>query len=363
MKRDFFSKWFIFYSLATILIGAFTFSACTPIDVKDNYDDVTAEDIIPPKITGFSVSSSKIVIFSFSKPITPLLGEFSLDPQIEFSSIENSETMENSLVITFSENPEVGEKYTIKGNVKDYSDNTLSFSTSFFGFNPNVPQLLINEFTTNGSPTHPDLVEILVQSSGNMAGTVFYAGCSSDFDLEYIFPSVEVKKGEYLLIHTKPKGIPEEIDETGEKGTSTGPDSSGGLDAFPEARDFWIKDGSGLTSSNGALTIYTSSGGTLLDAVIYSTRTSSSDQTYRGFGSNAMIYKVDTIVEELGWQKAGELLTPEECINPSISTATRSICRSSIPVDTNTKADWHIVPTSTYSFGTVNSDEVYTPTQ
>lgn len=358
MKRVFFSKWSTFI----ILIWIFTFLACMPIEVKDNYDDAfTAENIIPPKITSFSVNNSKIVSFSFSKPVNPLIGEFALNPSIEFSSIENQETMKSSIVITLSEEQEVGKEYTIKGHVKDYSDNTLSFSTNFYGFNPNVPQLLINEFTTNGSSTHPDMVEILVQSSGNMAGVVFYAGCSSDFDLEYIFPPVEVKKGEYLLIHTKPKGIPEEIDETGEKGTNTGPDSSGGLDAFPEARDFWVKGGSGLTGSNGALTIYTSPGGTLLDAVIYSTRTSSSDQTYRGFGSNAMIYKVDTIVEQLGWKKAGELLTPEECVNPSTSTATRSICRSSIPADTNTKADWHIVPTSTYSFGTVNSDEVYTP--
>jgi hypothetical protein len=37
------------------------------------------------------------------------------------------------------------------------------------------------------------------------------------------------------------------------------------------------------------------------------------------------------------------------------------MCRSSESADTDAASDWHIVPTSTFSFGTVNSDEVYVP--
>jgi hypothetical protein len=54
-------------------------------------------------------------------------------------------------------------------------------------------------------------------------------------------------------------------------------------------------------------------------------------------------------------------LRPEDVVDPEDSTATRSMSRGSDGADTDTAADWHITPTSGYTFGGPNTDEVYEP--
>ena len=71
--------------------------------------------------------------------------------------------------------------------------------------------------------------------------------------------------------------------------------------------------------------------------------------------------RVDYIADEGGWTFSGALIAPEDCVNPDDSTATRSICRDSSFTDTDDKSDWHIVPTSSSTFGSINSDEIYIP--
>ena len=323
--------------------------SCSPIDSKSSETD---HNIASPKIIGFKINESKKIEFIFSKEVIATSSSFEINPPIGEISCE---AKDNSIVINLSEEQAAGEEYFIKGRVKDKSGNSLSFSTKFYGFNPRVPGILINEFTTNGSTAHPDLVELFITTDGNMAGVVYYAGCGCINDHELIFPSFEVVKGEYIVIHTKPQGIPEEINETGAK------DVSKGIDATANARDFWVKGGTGLSGNNGALALFSSPGGSLLDAVLYSNRTTSSDEKYRGFGSTNMLHKADCIAEKNGWFFDGESISPEDCIDPTQSTATRSICRNSKSDDTNTKNDWHVVPTSGYTFGRINSDAVYTP--
>lgn len=331
--------------------------SCAPVEIL-NPD--LPDNILPPKITGFSNIESRRVEFHFSKEIVPPEPEkdFEIKPAPGNISAEADGT---SVIIHLSEEQIPGLEYFIKGRVKDKFGNTLSFSTNFYGFNPRVPDILINEFTTNGSTTHPDMVELYIKTAGNMAGAVFYAGCCCEHDLEFIFPSLEVTEGEYIVIHTKPQNLPVEIDETGEEGEADGPEASGGLDASPSARDFWIMGGSGLSGNNGALTVYASPGGNIIDAAIYSNRNSLSDEKYRGFGSDVMLHKADCISETGAWQFSGELITPEECVNPEDSTATRSNCRNSASDDSNTNTDWHIVPTSGFTFGSANLDEVFIP--
>ncbi len=323
--------------------------SCAPIDVKTGE---IPENVSSPKITGIKIAESRKIEFIFSKQVDSSSPFFEINPPIGEIYCE---TIDKSIVIIMSEDQLPGLEYFIKGRVKDNNGNSLSFSTKFYGFNPHIPKIVINEFTTNGSVTHPDLVELFISAGGNMAGVVFYAGCGCINDQELIFPPFEVTSGEYIVIHTKPQGIPEEIDETGAK------DASKGIDAALYARDFWVKGGAGLSGNNGALTVFSSPGGNLLDAVLYSNRTSSSDDKYQGFGSTDMLHKADCISEKQGWFFAGEKITPEDCVDPQLSTATRSISRNSKSDDINTKIDWHIVPTSGYTFGKINNDAVYTP--
>jgi hypothetical protein len=248
-----------------------------------------------------------------------------------------------------------GRKYAMEAVAGDAGGNTVSFTAEFYGFNPNVPRVVLNELSPRGSETHPDMAELKILSDGDMGGVVIYQGTPGSFADKLIFPSFRVRAGEFILVHFKPTGDPSERDETEDK------NASGGLDAAETAFDFWVPDAKGLGGNNGVLSIYERPGGKILDGVLYSNRISSSDEAYRGFGSSAMLAKADEIVRDAGWKTSGTAVAPEDAVNPDGSTATRSICRSSASLDTDGRADWHIVPTKKSTFGAENSDEVYVP--
>jgi hypothetical protein len=250
---------------------------------------------------------------------------------------------------------EPGQRYLLELEVRDSRGNALELAMELYGYNPGAPRLLINEFTTQGSDTHPDVVELFAAGGGNMAGVTLYQGTAASWDDRLVFPPFEVRAGQYLLVHFKPQGLPEERDEPGD------PALSGGLDASPVACDFWVREGSGLSGNNGALSLYDRPGGELRDGVLYSNRITASDSLHRGFGNAATLARAEELAREGGWIAAEEQIRPEDAINPEGGTATRSLCRGSDSRDTDTAADWHIVPTRGFTFGMVNSDERYVP--
>ncbi len=152
-----------------------------------------------------------------------------------------------------------GREYLLEATASDTRGNTTTFLAGFYGFNPRVPRVVLNELTPRGSSDHPDLVELKVLSDGDMGGLVLYAGTPSSFDARLVFPSFEVRAGSFIVVHCRPMGDPAEIDETGDPGVS------GGLDASPTARDFWLRGCTGLGGNNGVVSLYERPGGPMLD--------------------------------------------------------------------------------------------------
>jgi len=248
-----------------------------------------------------------------------------------------------------------GTLYTLEAEAEDLKGNRAAFVADFYGFNGRVPRLLINEFTPQGSGNHPDLVELKALDAGDLGGVVLYQGTPGSFDNRIVFPPLEVAEGAFILLHWKPSGDPAEVNETGDMTASKG------FDASDSAWDLWVAGGKGLSGNNGVLSLYDRPGGKCLDGVLYSNRTSQSDEAYRGFGSAETLARAEELVQAGGWKPAGARVSPEDAVNPDGSTGTRSICRQSRAVDTDSPEDWHIVPTRTASFGAENSDEVYVP--
>lgn len=339
MKKD-------FNFLCLLLL--FTACACTP----GNGPNITVlEEIFPPVFLSLDQESEVLIRLTFDKET-----EFAQPPRITPEmEIEKILPQDNSILLYLSSSQEPGKEYILQGTVKDKRGNRMQFLAPFYGFNSSPPKILLNEFTTLGSTTHPDVTELRITEGGNLAGLTLFEGTRDIYSLRFTFPSLEVEAGDYILFHWKPQGIETEIDETVSK------EQSGGIDSCREAWDFWLKGGSGLPGNNGVISLYSSPSGRLLDAVIYSNRTSDSDTTYLGFGSKEMMNKALSLVEQGGWIAAGERIAPEDAVNPSSSTATRSICRWEEQEDTNTALDWYIVPTGKYSFGKENSTEVYSP--
>jgi len=212
----------------------------------------------------------------------------------------------------------------------------------------------INEFTPRGSGNHPDALEILVLSGGNMGGATLYQGVPEGWRDRLVFPAFTVSAGEFIVVHFKPEGLVEEIDETGSKS------ASGGRDATDTAYDFWLRDSRGIGGNNGVITLYDRPGGRLLDGILYSNRTSDSDDRYLGFGTRDVMEWAQQLQVEGGWSWTGTRIRPEDGVNPEGSTGTRSICRTP-GEDSDGREDWYIVPTRQASFGRENSREIYSP--
>ena len=324
--------------------------ACGPIPDFRNLDDL---DLHPPVFLDIDTGSAKTIIVLVNEEAN-FIGDplISVDPGISSISYE-WEGDEYRILIETDLGMTPGQVYYFEGTLSDPHGNRLHFSSPFYGYNPDIPGLLINEFTTRGSTTHPDLVELVVINPGNMAGICLYEGTEHYWNQRIIFPPLHVETGDFIVVHFKPQGIDTELNETVDKA------ASGGLDASDSAWDFWVEEGTGLSGNNGVLALYRSPQGQLLDGVLYSNRTSSSDTKYRGFGSSSTLAKAEELAATGGWYIQGETITPEDGVNPDGSTATRSLNRSSLSADTDGPSDWHIVPTSTYSFGEINSDEIF----
>lgn len=332
-----------------ISVILFLCSSCLP--VADNRT-LTEDGLQPPVLLDIeAVSENKTVIY-FDKACSVVEETVLVSPEL---TVKKTDSGEETVEIVFEEAQKIGEEYLLEATVEDDQGNSMSFIINFYGFNPYVPEVVINEFTCQGSSSHPDLVELYVKTDGNMAGLTMYEGTAGEWDDRLVFPGMPVSAGDYILVHFKPEGIEEEKNEIADKTVS------GGLDASDDAYDFWVEGGAGLSGNNGVLTLYTTPRGEIIDGVLYSNRTSSSDENYRGFGTKKVMLWADRLAEDGGWKYDGDLIAPEDGLNPDDSTATRSICRDSSSSDTDTAADWHIVPTSTYSFGEINSEEIYEP--
>ncbi len=328
-----------------ILIG----TSCSPII---DYRRLLERDVQPPVFQGIRVTENNSIDVLFSEAVSIQNDNLFIIPEPPSYSAESSE---ESAHIQFSGSLVPGGLYKLKMTVTDKSGNSLTLINSFYGYNPNLPDMIINEFTTQGSSANPDRVEIAVLSDGNTAGAVLYEGSDYSWDQRKVFPAIEVTTGDFIIIHFKSTGDPMEIDETDNRS------ESGGVKPVDDAWDLWVDEGTGLSGNNGTLMLFTALYGALMDGLVYSNRTSDSDENYRGFGSTKVMERADRLMELGGWTAQGELAAPEDAINPEDSTATRSMCRASQPEDNNCKEDWHIVPTSTATFGTVNADSVYTP--
>lgn len=313
---------------------------------------VTDADVEPPVITSLSLAGPLELQVSFDEPVDLVSGPLaSRDVKIA----DTRAAQNGSLAFIFERPPCPQGEHHVEAQVADAAGNHLRFVAHFHGLNALLPAMIINEFTTQGSGNHPDLVEIRILSDGNLAGACLFEGTPENWDQRFVFPSVDVVAGDYVVVHFKPDGTAEEVDEL------TAPDASGGKDASPEAWDFWLEGGTGLSGNNGVISLCENPLGGYLDAVLYSNRTSDSDERYRGFGRRDVMERADALSAAGAWRAAGDTIAPEDAINPDPSTSTRSMARSSSGRDTDTASDWHITPTRGITPGETNTDEVYVP--
>jgi hypothetical protein len=306
-------------------------------------------DLTPPQLQSVQTLGPREISIQFDEDADLRAEKTRITPGLAIAAT----TASGSTVDIRGEPQTPGRLYTLEAEAQDARGNSASFIAQFYGWNGHVPRVLINEFTPRGSGSHPDVVELKVMTDGDMGGAALYLGTPGSFDARLVFPSFAVAGGSFIVVHLKPTGGADEEDETDDRSISKG------FDASDAAFDFWLPEGTGISGTNGVLSLYDRPGGRCLDAVLYSNRTSQSDERYRGFGSEEMESRAEEIVSAGGWKAAGPRVTPEDAVSPEGSTGTRSLCRSSSSADSDRAEDWHIVPTRKATFGAENSDDVY----
>ena len=310
-------------------------------------------DIRPPVLLE-QQSFDDYFVFRFDEPLAT--AEFTeIQPELPHSSTSISE---DTLTIRLAQKTVPGKPYLLRATAADANRNTLNFLVRVYGQNRNPARLLINELNPEGSKrsNSPEVVEFYVLQGGNLGGLTFAVGSLEENKGSFVFPPMDVAEGDFILLHTRwdpehKKDI-RRIDETRHKDQAQARLSS------DNAWDFWADKISGLSDTNAALALYQSPQGPLMDVVIYSTSVTS--KRYRGWKTSYLERQVDRLAA--GWKGRASSLVPEDAIRSKDSTGTRSLSRlhrNGVPSDTDSAADWIIVPTRHYSFGAINSLKRY----
>lgn len=312
--------------------------------------DMYRGDWEPMVLNHVAVLDTRAVGFQFNKEVEVVQAHFS--PPVEIRDVQWT----GELLRLDTEEPLLpGREYWVDAVLRDQSGNLASILVSFYGLNARLPRTIINEFVCKGSGNNPDFAELRVLEGGNLGGMTLYNGSPSHWTSRVILPEIEVETDDYVIVHFRPQNIPEEVTEVTDR------TASGGLRSHPEAWDVWVPEGSGLPTTSGGLTLTEFPGGPLMDAVLWSDRTYDSTSDRRGFGTVAQLQIFEEVVALGGWEIAGSFVVPDDGVDPSRSTATRSISRRTSGEDTDNRGDWHITPTRGATPGTVNTDAVYEP--
>ena len=300
------------------------------------------------RLLGTSASS---IVFNGCK--TPAEGEvnFYFSREVNVSSLYFDPPMETEILsqgeivtIRFDSALPGGSLVSTDILVEDENRNTLNVLVSFRTRNDRMPELEINEIRTaysnsNGN-ARVEFVEIKALTAGNLGAMRLFAAYEKEEPI-FEFPPVEVKKNEYIVVHTRSiePGI---VNETG---TNLG--ESKGNDALPTARDFWMPGTLKLHDTN---VIYLmDQDDNILDGVLLL----SSNYKWK----DSMTIPAREMAEQGMWSGSG----PEDAVNTSGNTATRTINRDEKKKNSHSAADWYVTVTSGATPGRENNTGRYKP--
>ncbi len=219
-------------------------AACSP-DLPEIF--LPVGDINPPSLIKAGQNRPDTFEILFDEDIQPVAESYSFLPK---NTVVNPEASGSLLRVSLAPSARPGESCSLSGEVADASGNTTRFLFSFVGYNGNPASLRLNEVqpgkNSSTSNLHRDYIEFVVVQEGNLGG-VQVQWASSVKVMSYLFPPCDVAKGEVVVLHCAPEGIPVEVDETGSDRTV-----SGGIDASITGRDFWTDSG-GIPDETGLI--------------------------------------------------------------------------------------------------------------
>jgi len=301
----------------------------------------TPKEIPPAPIFLYckTVSENKIA-FGFSQPVIME----SLDFNTELNYVKSG--IGKTITVTLAENLESEKVLTADFLAKDAYGNSIKKQVSFSSTASPAPALQINELRTEYSNPKAEFIEFKMLSDGNLGALkVFIAGNTGNKKdpLIYEFNPVEVKAGEYVVLHLR------KLEEACKDEYGVRLDESGGTDSSPTARDFWITDANKLLHKTDVVYVLDQNGW-VLDAVMIAEKPDS-------LWSKDYFAKAAEFLFDKGTWKSptGTACSPADVVDSSKATATQTICRDETVEKTHTAADWYITAKSCATPGLPNN--------
>ncbi|MDR1904686.1 MAG: hypothetical protein LBQ88_20670 [Treponema sp.] len=340
----------IYSFILGILIPVLGFTACS-CSTEIAIEEVLGASTASPVFLSFKAVSSTEVAFEFSAPVKVLSLHF--EPALEVASISEGANVS----INLKQDLGAEKKLLADILVEDENENTLNVLVPFRGRNNRLPPLLINELRTEhsssttktGKVERIEFVELKTLSAGNLAALRLFIASYSMTEPIFEFPSVEVKSGEYIVVHLRTL----ETGTVNETGADLG--ASAGTDASPTGRDFWYPDTTAQLGMTDAVFLLDQDN-RVLDSVVLS---KTADKWSKEVFADAAKFLAQQGAWLPGNGKAGTIPGPADAVITESTTATRTICRDESITDTNKAADWYITDTSKASPGTKNNTERY----
>ena len=286
------------------------------------FNVLAGKDCQAPVLLSVQSESSSIVRLEFDEPVKVFGSSF---------GYSKARAEGRFIYVSLPDSLPPGECSTVSGRVKDYAGNTAGFSVSVWGFNPRLPEIVINEFTTKGTAKSPSRTELCVLEDGSLNGMVLYAGIPDDYDTCVVLGDIEVKKDDLVVIwwlEELPDGI---------------------LKKLPGLWNVCSASSAKPASNNGTIVLCEnpSAGAAVLDAVVYS----NFSQSHEGFGTKSALQRAMWVISAGAW--AGE------AVDGTASTATRSVSRRMNASDSDSCSDWYVTVTSGATFGSVNTSDAF----
>ena len=256
----------LFMKILVALMLTTIFCLCTmsaSCKIQPEGITILESDYSTPKLKNIQITNSSQLYLEFDKEITL--------KNLEITSKKNPEDKTSVDISSFGKNTsffiECGREFSILDNyqffgvVEDEKYNSLTFSSVLQGFNANIPKLKISELRSYYQKPKLEFVEFLAQSDGNLAGMVLEVFYKSE-PIEFFFPPVEVKKGDFVVVHGR------KLDESCIN-ESTDLNEATYKDAVPEVLDFWLESDAKVIGNSGVILLRERKNGDLCDALLY----------------------------------------------------------------------------------------------
>ena len=208
-----------------------------------------------------------------------------------------------------------------------------------------APELLINELRTEfaGTDLISEFIEFKILKSGNLDGLKVFIASNFGAPFVYEFLPVEVKEGEYVVLHLRTLEE-SSVDEYGDDITI-----SGGRDSSATARDIWVPGSTKYLRKTDAVYVLDKDDRVLTAVMIV-------EHPNQPWPRDNFAETAEFLFSQGAWKSVdGGIGSPADAVISTRTTNTRTINRDETVENTNTAADWYITVTSGASPGRQNN--------